>query len=540
MHSTKFGIITLIVFNLLLIQLPSQAQSTKFVQWWDEFHPRKDDPVSIGNAWYRSQRSPYDLQGQDLDGDGVANDSLVWYPFSITEQLNPVPPSEGGKSWQTYRIDLPSAEFFGGLLARFTNVSDILNPRDERFPLFNRFQQATVQRDGARPCCYTDKMPNNVCRFLFPGNIIHLFDMTVMVINEGGDCCPVSQAFLDREEAEVNFTSIFLWKKSGFINGGSEVDKVTFDETSRIMVDITRFRKNIEEMRFLVLEGETLWMSEFSAPIKDPETISLNPLESRWAHYNPTQADPETVAALLKKMDRRQELTADEQALLVEEVNRMDFDADQAEFVEHTFTDVQGAGVYFATYTFSHQPTQLVFDNFQLFAAGDVPPMPSIAVGLDEQIQVLTNDQVPQAGFEGGIAVNDEAYERTVRQCVIDDISIRGKIIVPPEHVGKAADIIIVAAYKPRRKSPETETVYYVLDSTGAALTWNGDLTGLSAFQPDVELGEEQVVEILEGKLDLPGYVRLYFGYLLKEENILVYSPRNLEMKIYDEYTLEQ
>lgn len=560
MFNRKPFIVYTMATMLWLAPIVSHAESVKFVQWWNAYFPPKSQTANYG---YRSE-TPNSSQYLDVNGDGVYNDALVWNRFSMTEPLNPLPPGVGkDRTWQRYRINRPSAQFYGGMVARFTNVSHITEEdrKGNQVPFFDRFQQTTVQPvEGTRPCSYSTNYPHNKGRVWNGDYGEEWADMTVMVVNNGGECCPFSDKFQQTENAEVNFTAVFLWKKEDFINGGAAVDKIIFDDTSKLSVDVTRFRENIEEGRFVVQEGDQFWISEAAAVQNAEEHLSagvngmtvedfkrgaiveLNPLKSRWAPYTVLLYNQEQVDSLVEELEemefnpktasslesQRHQQKSDE---LLTEINRMEFDPTTANFIEHAFEDVQAVGVYFATYPFAQKITQLVFDNFQAHAAGTIPKVKSAVIPLQPIEQISSNTEVT-----GGISVNCGPFERVATQCVPDHIKIQGEIIVDPADVGQLADIIIVAGHKPSPEAAAEEEVFYMLNETGA-IPWDGNISNLVAFQDDIRLESEQSIPIYQGQIALPGFLRVFFGYRLPEEGKLVYSHQTLDMIIVEENT---
>jgi hypothetical protein len=107
---------------LLTIPLATSAESVKMVHWWDAYFPSKEEKATYS---YRSA-SPYFIQYQDVNRDGVYNDTLVWYEFSTQYPFNPqTERGDEDNPSPNYRLHRPSARFYGGMVARFTNVSHI-------------------------------------------------------------------------------------------------------------------------------------------------------------------------------------------------------------------------------------------------------------------------------------------------------------------------------------------------------------------------------------------------------------------------------
>ncbi|MDM8559127.1 hypothetical protein [Candidatus Parabeggiatoa sp. HSG14] len=514
------------------------AESVKIVQWWDSYMP-EGYGAGTGNGWYRGDNG-YSIQKQDLNGDEVYNDTLVFYTFSMSELLTPPFPSPNSGIRDLYRIDLPSAKFYGGVLARFTNVSHVTKKdrKGKKIPMFDRFQQTTVQWDGAAPCCYSEEWPQNMCRG-FPRGVkgTKWFDITVMVVNKGGENNPFSEAFQKRKKATLNFTAVFVWKKEDFINGGALVDKIIFDESSKLSLDLTRFRKNVEECRFVVQDGDQFWISEFAPVVTDlpPSSIELNPLDSRWAIYTPSNADnDEDIQKLLKMLEDDPKALEDKDTKkMVDDVNKMTFDSKTATFTNHVFKDVQAVGAYFATNEFTHQTTQLVFDNFQAFATsetGKFPESKAIAISPDNDSSV----DITGASFKGGVSFNDNASEQIARFCADDTANIKGDITVPEKHIGKAADIVAVAAYQLSRKKEDADMVeFFMLDKNGGAMPWDVNINNLVALQENIILQSKQTVPIYSGPIGLPGFFRLFFGYRLHEEGHIVFGADTIDLRTY-------
>jgi hypothetical protein len=549
----------LIIITVIgLMPVVIYAESVRFVHWWDAYvQPQSGGPAYQSNGLKS-------VQYQDVNKDGIYNDALVWYDFTMDPPLSPLsrdrPDSE---KWHKYSHSRVSAIFYGGVVARFTNISH-LTKRDRKgniVPFFDRFQQATVQKsEGGRPCSYSDRYPHHIARGWDEELGAKFADMTVMVVN----CCSpeFSEKFHQTKEAEVNFTSVFLWKKEDFINGGATVVKITFDETSKLSVDVTRFRENVEEGRFVIQENEQLWISEAAIILNDadeeePElsigikgmnvtnfkygaVVELNPLNSRWAIYTPLP-DQERVDSLLESLntmafnpkkasDEETQSYQNQSDELLEQVNKMEFNPQTANFVEHTFEDVQAVGVYFATYQFAHKTTQLVFDNFQAYAVGPIPKAQALAIKQGQLVDTQTS-------LSGGISVNCGPYEQTVRQCEPDLVTIQGNLLVDSADIGKSADIVAVASHKPAPEPTAEPQIFYMLGNEGKVIEeWDGNLDNLIAFQDDIVLTTEQSIQIYQGQIPLTGFIQIFFGYRLPD-GTLIYNPQSIDTLINPENT---
>jgi hypothetical protein len=570
------------------------AESVKMVHWWDEYFPPEKAVLE-----YQGRNS---LQYQDVNLDGIYNDALIWYEFSMINTLNPMPSCQiDPKPYFRYRIDRPSARFYGGLVARFTNVSHFTEQdrKGNDIPLFTHFQQATVQgQDGAALNLYDPNRPHNTGRSMWlNGERQKWADITVMVVN----CCSegLSQTFQESEESSVNFSAIFLWKKEDFVNGGASANKVVFDNTSKFLADVTRFRSNIEEGRFVVQDGEQFWMSEavivkdevknvqlatgkngmIVENLKSGAIMELNPLNSRWAIYNPSP-DTEKVQQRLKALQEMnfnpKKSTAVEKEHyyrdsdeLLKEINKIEFNPQQAEFISHTFSDVRAVGIYFATYPFAHESTQLVFDNFQVYAA--IHPSSEQPIGIVAGTAIDSQGQLTDTESEFSREVTINGGKVTVRST--DQLDIRGIIKIDSQHVDKEAEIIVVVSYQPSSSLSEQ---FFMFSKDGRILPWDGDIAHLIAHedtevlrdewnagefylrnirlspQRDVQIfpmnltvfreNEDDKENILLGCAERPmtysgrleglpaGTLNFFYGYRLIENGTLVFNPESIQV----------
>ncbi|WP_353571310.1 hypothetical protein [Candidatus Albibeggiatoa sp. nov. BB20] len=527
-------------FSLLLFSSLSWAESVKYLQWWDEYLPTREElPTSL--IYNQKAVVKHHL---DIDGDGVKNDTLLCRPFKIQEPFNPPALCPRDKVWMNYRDDRPSGRFYGGITANFLNVSDItaVNARGEEAPAISKFSQDTVQNDGASINLYEPRYPHNVMRALNSKSEVFWADMTLFVVDPGWT--KTAKAFYSVKNAAVNYSALFLWKKEDFVNGGASVDNIVFDETSNLMVDLTRHWINTEDARFIVQDGEQLWISSYVFDkLQTGYTINLNPLNSLWAKYNPEDCD-------------------------------IAIDWATAEFVEHEFTDVQGVGAYFARYTYmpsDQEPESLVFifDNFQLFATSnptDEPSqrsIPSVDVkvapsfGFDDELQAVSSDTL----FSTGVSVNGSA----IQAYASDQLDIRGVITPELEHVGQKADIIALIGYLPSIDADPAELQAFMLNSKGAIKPWNGRLGSLAALEINTTLTPEYRVQLFPvsierfknsatmnsvvlgcdarpatytGVYGQAGVLLIYYGYVL-ETGELVYSQQPITVELLPDPIVE-
>jgi len=538
-NMTHLLIYTTLLIPMLGLTRSGYAESVKLVQWWDEYLPQKFER----DAYVGYSGEVVSQQEQDLNGDGVYKDASVCRAFNLTHFFNPYPAcQQDSKEGNRYRADRPSATFYGGLIARYTNVSDITEDyREEQVPVFRKTGQATIQPvEGAKPNLYDSRYPHNTRR---AGGAIHGLewglgwaDITFQPLSQ-----KAQDIFGIKENIEQNFTFISIWKKENFINGGASAKKITFDLTSKLSVDVTRVR-DTEECRFIVQNGDQLWISEYVYDVRDkpPITVELNPLNSRWAIYEPSGCN-------------------------------MEFNPKTANFVEYTFQDVQAVGVYFANHQFAHELAGIFFDNFQVYAVTNNITSESTVSDQYPDGLAINSEGKPintNAKFSRGITINSG----TITVTASDQMDIRGVIVVDSEHVGKEADIIIVVSYTP--VSSETE-LFFMFNQEGKILPWDGNVDNLVAYEEadlvqrnkgekrvkqNIILMPERRVQIFpislssfrDKQLDTillgceerpltysgflnevpPGLLRFFFGYRLKENGTIVYNSESINVMV--------
>lgn len=308
------------IFAAGVIATVSGAVNAETIVSWSQVYREK----MPGNVTYRGgslTNSPQIVSGIDVNGDGrVTNETLVHFRFSMTEPLNPLPP---------YHVEYDSAIFYGGLVGRYVNVDYAAGK--------NPISQATVQHEpNADRTGYISRMT---------------FD----------HYAPAKWYILgDKSDDLTNFSAAFMWRKDGFLNGGSS-GVVSFDASSNLSVNLVRWH-NPGQARFVVQDGDQFYISEATLPPPTGGTHqqnnvrNVNPTLTNWALYDPV--GPYDI----------------------------DFDQNTAVFAPHVFTDVQAVGAYFERDAFINvlnlpaPSNMLKFDNFIINAVvtggTGAPPTP--------------------------------------------------------------------------------------------------------------------------------------------------------------------
>jgi WD40 repeat protein len=126
-----------------------------------------------------------------------------------------------------------------------------------------------------------------------------------------------------------------------------------------------------------------------------------------------------------------------------------------------------------------------------------------------------------QVIFWGGAKLKNQDYTTTLFSQPSQMVEIVGEIHVDPKHVGKVADILVVATASDEASA--VAPLLLMLDHGGQVQVWNGDLTTLVGIEENLVLPETQLLEIFQGFLD-PVRLQLYFGYRLQEDGFIYFN----------------
>ena len=250
-----------------------------------------------------------DIVGED-DGGQPIDLHISYFEFSLTDPLSPSPKSENPDRFN-YDTSVKSAVFYGGAASFFAN-----NP-DRRIP-----EAAAIVDHG------------------WVGKTDVEFDE--IGLRGGNRQQPANnQVFEDN----LRHHATFLWKKDDFLNGAAD-ETVVFNEDSQILLTVSRKWHGYDDARFVVLDGDQLYISEFTytAPpelirhfgLTKAVTFSLNPTETTWALYSPSGFD-------------------------------LAFDTNTP-FAAHNFNDVQAAGFYIGKNDLEAELTWITFSDFEVKA----------------------------------------------------------------------------------------------------------------------------------------------------------------------------
>jgi hypothetical protein len=168
--------------------------------------------------------------------------------------------------------------------------------------------------------------------------------------------------------------------------------------------------------------------------------------------------------------------------------------------------------------TASAEKYNAIGDRTNLFVTESLPDLPPLKLGEISSVAVEANGNVVNttAAFSGGISVNDgSSFEQTATLTLNESVIIQGNIEVDNNHVGKIAEILVVAYH-------ESSNTYYMLDSLLEKFPiWDGNLASLVPFRRGVRLEQTQFVDIYQGNIPLIGLLKIYFGYRLANGTIV-------------------
>ncbi|MDM8566628.1 fibronectin type III domain-containing protein [Candidatus Halobeggiatoa sp. HSG11] len=122
------------------------------------------------------------------------------------------------------------------------------------------------------------------------------------------------------------------------------------------------------------------------------------------------------------------------------------------------------------------------------------------------------------ARLTGGASENGGPFQRKSTITRKSQVTIKSNLLIDVKHIGKQADILVVALH---------EGKFYMLNSEGKPVIWNGNISSLIAFQKPENLAPVESIEIWNNPLDIAGSVTVYVGYRLKNGKI-VYSPNDV------------
>jgi len=116
------------------------------------------------------------------------------------------------------------------------------------------------------------------------------------------------------------------------------------------------------------------------------------------------------------------------------------------------------------------------------------------------------------------------------------DVQIHGNVLTDVRHIGKRADILVVAA---RTAPGATSPSFYMLDKPGTPKPWDGAISSLAPFQSRTALAPVVSVPIWNNPLDIVGDVQVYLGYRLNDGTIVYSLEEVIEITLTEKIAQE-
>ena len=102
-------------------------------------------------------------------------------------------------------------------------------------------------------------------------------------------------------------------------------------------------------------------------------------------------------------------------------------------------------------------------------------------------------------------------------------VSVKGHIQPDPQHANKAADLFLVDL---------VGDTWYMRDTTGRWVPWNGAVPSLKPAREAVNLGSAYTIDIYEGSYVDPAQHNFFIGYLPAGGSALLYTPEPAALKV--------
>jgi hypothetical protein len=138
-------------------------------------------------------------------------------------------------------------------------------------------------------------------------------------------------------------------------------------------------------------------------------------------------------------------------------------------------------------------------------------------------LDAMGNFTTASTAFYGGISVSSKPYVRQAVQKLEEPVSIRGRIIVAPEHIGQKVDLFVYSLYELNH----VLIGYYMLDEASNLLSWNQKTSELAAFKKGVILESVQDVDMYTGHFVATGSLNFLFGYRLSDGTVIMNAAPN-------------
>ncbi|MDD2816301.1 MAG: MBG domain-containing protein [Thiotrichaceae bacterium] len=142
-------------------------------------------------------------------------------------------------------------------------------------------------------------------------------------------------------------------------------------------------------------------------------------------------------------------------------------------------------------------------------------------------IDATGKTKTTRSRFYGGISVSGKAYVQKATQLLIEPVSVRGRIIPEPEHIGQKVDLFVYSPYFEISPNLGNNPPHYLADEQGKILFWNQNPVNLIAFKTGVVLESVHELEMFVGHFIATGGLNIVFGYRLEDGTLFMTELQN-------------
>jgi len=161
---------------------------------------------------------------------------------------------------------------------------------------------------------------------------------------------------------------------------------------------------------------------------------------------------------------------------------------------------------------------------------------PTAVIETVQALPILETNSNTGQEFAGGIAVNENSFVLSTQQHLQDSVTIRGRMTVNPEDIGKVVSLVVLGAYWQSGVPTTTPPLgFYSADENTSIELWDQNPKNLLGFKSGVKLLPVQTIDIYVGHLVATGTLHIYFGYRLPNNQLVRPKPENkIEVVITD------
>jgi len=293
---------------------PQPLKRVRVVDFGDNIVRRHDDGKS-GQGAFGSHLGLAVLSGVDVDGNGNKTGRILYREFSMDVPFCGRPPA--------YDIEANNAVFYGGAAGFFTQ------------------DQGGIEEFGINT-------------------------------SEGKNWSFITPDSAGRHRV----CGVWLWKKEDFRYGGDE-HRVSFDETSLIGLHVMRYFWRLDQVRYVVKDGERFFISEYNFGTQKAQQFwsekgnaDLDPADYGLGPHTQATAGCGVVFGLAPTQTRWAKYDP-------EAPYDITFDAQKATYETHNFNDVQAVGFYVAKDRWIDEGLAIKWYAFEVLGTVHRPPRPS-------------------------------------------------------------------------------------------------------------------------------------------------------------------